>query len=555
MADTGIERGAAALDKQIEAKRKPRKKHLHGVSGGGDAGGLPAIRHDAGRLPEVLDELGAALSAHGGLYVYADRLVRIYTLEAAEEGSIRRPQGAVVIHPVETAHLMEIAGRAARHERFDARAGDYRRCDCPRRVAEAYGARGHWPELPRLAGIIEAPTVLDGRVLDAPGYSPASGLFLAHGRAPGYAPPPERPTFDDAERALTVLLDLFRDFPLVGYEDRAGMLAGIITGLVRRVLPSAPMIAITAPTPGTGKTLLAETISVIATGRRPSVLSLGHDDSESEKRLAGVLLAGDACIALDNIERPLRGDLLCQVLTQPSVRLRPLGVSGMISVPTHAMLIATGNNLSIIGDLRRRVALVRLDAGVERPEQRGFARDHLAEVLAHRGELIHAALTIVTAYLAAGAPAIPDLPSYGGFAEWDRLVRRPLVWLGLLDPLKASETLRDEDPDLLAMRALLAAWCDAFGDRAVTAAEVVDAGMATAVVGAERTNPSLYESLQLVCAEKPNARRLGHWLRRHRNRIADGMQVQAAQGDSHAKVGRWRVVSAGNAGNAGFVST
>jgi putative DNA primase/helicase len=552
MADSGIERGAAALDKIITegGKKKPRKKHLHAVPASGetfDAGGRRVIRHDPGRLPEVLDQLGAALAVHtGNLYVYAGRLVRVYAVPEAQSGRVHRPRGALILHPIDAAHLVELAGRAALHERFDARADRYKPCDCPKRVAEAYLARGYWPEIPTLAGFIEAPTItLDGRLIDQHGFDADSNLFLAFDKIAGYVPPPPAPSFEDAEQSMSILLDLIHEFPLVDYEDRAAVLAGIIGGLVRRILPAAPMMAITAPTPGTGKTLVAETFSIVASNRRASVLSLGHDDAEAEKRLSGVLLAGDACILLDNIERPLKGDLLCQVLTQPSVRLRPLGASGMISIPTHALMVATGNNLAVVGDLKRRVAMIRLDAGTERPEQRTFNRDHLADVFARRGELIRAALTITLAYLAAGAPAIEGLHPLGGFAEWDRMVRRPLVWLGLPDPLKASEGLREQDPDLEAMRLLFSAWRETFGDKPATVAEVVAAGMATPLMSSDRTHPELYDALQLVCSEKPNARRLGYWLRAHRDRIVDGLQLKSSRPDGHAKVARWQVVSCG----------
>jgi putative DNA primase/helicase len=550
MADGGVEAGAEALDKLIAegGKKKPRKKHLRAVPTGGgsfNAEGRRVIQHDPGKLPDVLDQLGAALAEFAGnMYVYAGRLVRVYAVPEAQSGSVHRPRGALILHPVDAAHLVELAGRAALHERFDARADRYKPCDCPKRVAEAYLARGHWPEIPTLTGFTEAPTItLEGKLLDQPGFN--DGLYLAFGNIDGYSSPPAVPGMEDAEQALSLLFDLIREFPFVDYEDRAAVLAGIITGLVRRILPAAPMMAITAPTPGTGKTLLAETFSVIASNRRASVLSLGHDDAEAEKRLSGVLLAGDACILLDNIERPLKGDLLCQVLSQPSVRLRPLGASGMVSIPTHALMVATGNNLAVVGDLKRRVAMIRLDAGIERPEQRTFKRDHLADVFARRGELIRAALTIPLAYLAAGSPPIEGLYPLGGFEAWDRLVRRPLVWMGLPDPLKASESLREQDPDLEATRLLFSAWRTAFGDKAVTAVEVVTAGMATQLMSSDRTHPELYDGLQLVCSEKPNTRRLGYWLRQHRDRIVDGMQLRPARPDGHAKVARWQVVNCG----------
>lgn len=508
-----------------------------------DSNGTRVIRHDGGKLHEIIDQFGLALAElQADLFTYAGRLVRVYPAPGGHSGGIHRPKGALIVHPVDAAHLSELGTRAAVHERFDARSEKNKVIDCPRRVADAYLARGYWPEIPALTGFVEAPTIdLDGRLLDQPGYDKQTGLFLAFDPIPGYEPAPKSPSKADATAAADLLLDLIQSFPCVGDADRASVLAGIITALVRRSLPSAPMLAITAPTPGTGKTMLAETPSVIATGRRASVLSLGHDDAEAEKRLGGVLLAGDACILLDNIERPLGGDLLCQVTTQPSVRLRPLGTSGVVSVPTHAMLMATGNNLAIVGDLKRRVMLVRLDAGVERPEQRTFERNHLEDVYARRGELIRAALTIPMAYLRAGAPAVAGLSPAGSFEQWDRMVRRPLVWLGLPDPLKPAETLREDDPDIATMRALFAAWRELFQDRPVTVAEVVDRAMDRGGLSGNPVNPDLFDSLQVACAEKPNARRLGNWLRYRQNRIVDGLQLIRAGMDSSTKVSKWKV--------------
>jgi len=540
------QRGAAALDKMASEKKPGRKKNLRLVKSGGETfnpDGGRVIRHDPGRLPEILDQTGLALAEKcDNLFSYTGRLVRVYAAPEAS-GGVHRPRGALVLHPVDGSHLTELATAAAVHERYDARSEGYKPCDCPRRIADAYLARGNWPELRPLAGFIEAPTItLDGRLIHEPGHDSETGLFQACASIPGWSAPSAKPTADEAKAALKVLLDLVQDFPFVADEDRAAVVAGIITGLLRRVLPAAPLLAVTAPTPGTGKTLIAETFAIIATGRRASVLSLGHDDAEAEKRLAGVLLAGDAVIALDNIERPLKGDLLCQVATQQFVRLRPLGASGMLSIPTHALMVATGNNLSIVGDLKRRVALIRMDSGQERPEQRTFSRDHLEDVFARRGALIRAALTLPLAYLSAGAPAIEGMHPLGGFEQWDRMVRRPLAWLGLPDPLKASESLREQDPDLEGMRLLLGAWHDAFQDKPKTCAELVAAGQ---IVSDDYGYPELRDALQLVCNEKPNARRLGYWLRRHQNRIVDGMQVKQTGSDGNAKVARWSVLNCG----------
>lgn len=509
--------------------------------------GQRVIQHDPGKLPEILDECEQALAdADCNLFVQSGRLVRIYPAKEGLSCGVNRPRGAITLHPVDGAHLVELLTKAAIHERFDARADKYKPCDGPRRVADSFLARGNWPHLDQLTGFIETITITpEGRVIEQPGYDEDTGLFAAFEQNVHTTSPKPKPSRADAEKAKLVLMELMDDFPVVDECDTSAMLAGIITSLVRRILPAAPMMAITAPTPGTGKTLVAETFAIIATGRRASVLSLGHDESEAEKRMGGVLMAGDSCILLDNIERPLKGDLLCQVCTQQFVRLRPLGASGMVSIPTHALIVATGNNLSIVGDLKRRVVLIRMDAKQERPEQRTFTRDHLEYVFEQRGELIRAALEIPLAYIAAGSPAIAGLHPLGGFELWDKMVRRPLVWLGMADPLKAAEALRQQDPDLETMRMLFESWRAVFPSGQATAAEVVAASLDGIMNGTVKTNPDLYDAMQMVCAEKINSRRLAGWLRTHRDRIIDGMKLEQCGADGHAKIARWKIVKCG----------
>lgn len=510
------------------------------------ADGRMVIRHMNGRLPETLDELGAALASASelNLFVHGGRLVRVHLANGFMFQGVYRPPGALAVRPVEASALVELAGLACGHAKWDGRAKDYMPCDCPRRVVEAYIARGYWPDLYHLSGFLEAPTIdLSGRLIADQGYDPATGLFIVTANNLSCMNlPGKKPSRKGAENALARLENAVSSFPFVSDSDMAAALAAFLSALVRRVLPSCPMFAITSPTPGTGKSLLSDGVAIVATGRRASVMAVGIDESETEKRLGGVLLAGDQIVALDNIERPLSGDLLCQVLTQPEVKLRPLGVSQMLSVPTNALLLATGNNLAITGDLKRRVCLVRLDAKTERPERRVFEHDFLHEIARNRGALIAAALTITAAYIAAGEPIPEGYAPAGSFADWDRMVRRPLMWLGYPDPLGSAEALRDTDPELETMRAFFTAWQAVPALSGIrTAAEIVRVGMEYS--GINPSCPELYDALQVACAEKPNTRRLGNWMRARRDRIVDGMQLKQAGRDPHSKAARWEIVS------------
>lgn len=191
--------------------------------------------------------------------------------------------------------------------------------------------------------------------------------------------------------------------------------------------------------------------------------------------------------------------------------------------------------------------MIQMDSCQERPEQRTFSNDHLEDVFSSRGEMIRDALTICLAYIAAGAPQLEGLYPMGGFGHWDRMVRRPLVWTGLPDPLKSSEGLREQDPDVEAMRLMFTAWQQSFKDKETTVSEVI----AKYLPGGQSEDEELRDALQLICGEKPNSRRIGNWLKSHRDRIVDGLVLRRSGNDSHAKVARWCVQIACTAKNAG----
>jgi hypothetical protein len=235
------------------------------------------------------------------------------------------------------------------------------------------------------------------------------------------------------------------------------------------------MHAFTAPAAGTGKSMLVDLASAIATGREAAVLAQGKTEEEFEKRLGAMLLGGEAAIAIDNCEAPLGGELLCQLLTQPVVRTRILGKSEVPELPTNTLVSATGNNLTLIGDLTRRALLCRLDAQCERPELRQFDRDPVAEAKANRGRYLVAALTVVRAFIVVGRPQQLQQQPLGSFGEWSRLVRDALLWLGEADPVATLETARAADPRLANLTAVVEQWAAVVGDARTTARALIAA--------------------------------------------------------------------------------
>ena len=107
---------------------------------------------------------------------------------------------------------------------------------------------------------------------------------------------------------------------------------------------------------------------MIATGRKSPITPFTDDEAEQRKRITSSLLAGHPIINIDNIDAPIDSAALCTLLTGTTWEDRILGVNEHARVPTNALVIMTGNNLVIQGDMTRRVIPVELDAQCETGE-------------------------------------------------------------------------------------------------------------------------------------------------------------------------------------------
>jgi hypothetical protein len=417
-----------------------------------------------GELLRILDEIqdailddasGGVLFQRGGVLAHLQRA----TIPETQSG-IRRASGALTITVSVREWLRLRMARAAKFARYDARSKTEVPKDPPLELASALGsAVGMW-RFPTLLAVVEAPTMRpDGTILDRPGYDIETGLFFDPGSVTFPEIPPS-PTKEDARRALHQLHDVIREFTFVDKAAKAVALAGMLTMLVRRSLRTAPLFIVDAPVMASGKTLLAEIIGITATDRTLPAMSYTGDENEERKRITAALACGDPAILIDNISHPLKGDALCAVLTQEIWKDRILGASQIITLPTCTTWFATGNNITVAGDMSTRVLICRIDPECERPEEREFERPDLrGYVRAQRGELVKASLTILRAYVSAGRPK-QNIKPFGRFEEWSDLVRSALVWLGVTDPCLSRDNLVLDDPVRSGLGQVLTAWRD-----------------------------------------------------------------------------------------------
>jgi hypothetical protein len=380
---------------------------------------------------------------------------------------LRRQGDTPLIQTASAAHLWELATISAQWEKYDARSDEWRHATPPRWVPEVIQGRSAWP-FPLLEGVICSPTLRpDGSVLDTPGYDPDTGLYLdCNGTTfPKLLP---HPTLDDARSALGRLQEVFQDFPFAIRTPGeltnpffSAAIAAVLTLVCRSAIHgNVPMFGVTATAAGSGKGKLVDAVALIGTGRVAPKMGQTLDESEELKRLLALALEGASVCCIDNVAHPLGNQHLDLAITSQTIHGRILGQTGMAEAPWHAVMFATGNNLSYRGDMVRRVVPIALDPQMERPEERtSFRHPQLEEWI--RGErpcLVVAALTIVHAYFLAGCPD-QGLTPYGSFEAWSDLIRNALVWLGEADPCEGRKDLAaqtDENYERLA--ALLTAW-------------------------------------------------------------------------------------------------
>jgi putative DNA primase/helicase len=507
-----------------------------------DEEGRPVIKVIGGQLPETITAAETALISHGvEIYQRQGELVRPYKLSNLIEGkgSII-PIGSVVLGGVDNNWLGKEMTRTAVYKKFSKVEKEWVTIDCPSKVSETYLSMvGEW-KVKHIVGISECPTIRrDGTIITEHGYDELSGIYVDYQGKPVEVL--EKPTFNHAKAAIKYLKTPLSEFPFTEPEDLSVVLSAILTAVSRRSIYTAPLHAFDAPKAGSGKSLLADVVALIATGRTAAMISQGWDEAEDEKRLGAMLMRSAPVVCIDNVERPIKGDFICTMLASINKTTRVLGESRNVDLPTNSTFLATGNNLVFQGDMTRRALLCRIDPKCERPDALSFKLNLREWIPDNRHLLISAALTILRAYHVAGKPKQPISP-YGSFEDWSDLVRSALVWLGEPDPNITRERIDRADPVSAELSAVITLWHQSFRSDSRSVAEVVsecvlsvhaDLKSAVLEVAASSRNPEVIEP-----------KRLGKWLKKYENRVESGLKIEKSGINPDTKVILWRVVKA-----------
>ncbi|MBK5936159.1 hypothetical protein [Halorhodospira halophila] len=426
--------------------------HAHGGQRFDLIGDLPSIQVRLGEMPELIRKADRILADAGSVYQRGGELVRILN----REGHIQ-----AVTPPWLKTHLEE----RARWLKCDRRGHEWRVSDCPGELpSRILHNRGAWG-VPELTGVVRGPILrADGSLLKQPGYDRHTGILLLADHPDGWPCIPEEPSAEQIRQALTRLWEPFEHFPFVDALSRSILLAALLTAVQRPMLETAPAFGLNAYKAGSGKSKAAKAIAWLG-GEEPVESPWSTEAEEQRKRLMSSLMEGPSAILLDNISGRMDSDTLCAILTSSRFKDRRLGTSDEVSAPTRVLVLATGNNLQLVGDLARRVLISTIDHGVESPERLAFPFDPVQRVRERWLYYRAAALTVLRGFIAAGQPGKGE-GVVGSYEQWDALIRQCVLWLRdqelapfeLADPADAVTQNYDADPETQKLEALLELW-------------------------------------------------------------------------------------------------
>lgn len=514
---------------------------------------LPLIRMTP-RLHEAVDAACESLRADLDLYQRDTKLVRVLPVAPLDAERERMAVGTPLIRTVSVATLRERMTRLAAYERWDARAGDWKATIPSNEVVKAVDARGVWPGVRPLSGVIETPSIRpDGTVLDVPGYDGATGYLYLPGRE--YPAVPRSPNIDEARAALLSLVEPFAEFPLANEAQRFVPIAALMTLVARPAIRGAcPGFIMDASTRGSGKSLMQAAVTTMAQGREAALITWRDNEEEVEKILGGQALKGATVVCWDNATGVFGGAPVDKVLTcADRVELRILGKTEVPAVEWRAVMLAGGNNISIAGDTTRRVLVCRLEPMMERPEERtGYAIPDLkAWCREHHPRCVTAALTVLRAYVVAGRPS-QGLAGWGSFEQWRDLIGNAIAWAGGPDVMACRPTIAGNfDDETSALRTLLEQ-LPVFARTGTTINH-----MLTDLYSPERMRgnappdgfDALREALETLAPTKsghpPNHQKLGLAFKRCLRRVVGGRYLDKAENDTVSNVARWLSREAG----------
>jgi hypothetical protein len=317
-----------------------------------------------------------------------------------------------------------------------------------------------------LERVVQYPIFDKNRVLAiSPGYNPESKIFFD--MAQSIALPEVSDSPSDFEVKLgRYIVDtyLFKGFQFATKADYANAFSLFLLFFVLDVVDGpTPLHVIESAEYGSGKTYLVRCIIMSIGGLLYRESTLPNSEAEIRRQLFAELLLLNTYILFENLNEHVTIDSaeLAQLLTGVSKSGRLLGKSQIIYLKLKLIWMATGINVSLSKELKRRSVPITLIKPEKFPEE-----DRLAIVNANRDKILWAGLTICQAHFSRGGEQGRRLlPS---FNRWSSLMDGILKTAGIEGFLENQEAFMNAaDPEFDSQVEFVATWYRIFGTKKV----------------------------------------------------------------------------------------
>ena len=329
------------------------------------------------------------------------------------------------------------------------------------------------------------------------------------------------------DHAAWLTEELLGDFPFVDEPSRAHALGALLTPLVRPMFSGpSPLFLIDAPTPGSGKSLLADVVHRLALGRPSAPIPLPRSEAETRKSLLALLIDGVRVVVFDNVNHVVKSESLASMLTQERFQGRLLGQSATASPSNTTTWLLTGNNAELSGELWRRTLTIRLDPRVERPWERcGFHHpDLVGWVDRQRVQIVRRLLAMAQAWVRAGRPQpAKSMASFGGFSE---VVGGILAHAGI-EGFLVRKVKPVADPEETEWQRLAVLWHEHYGTEWVHAGALLELAANHHLLGVDEV-------------DNRSRTRFGRALSKQRDRVFVGFRVEVST-DRATRQNRYRL--------------
>jgi len=315
----------------------------------------------------------------------------------------------------------------------------------PKDIGENIINLDSWPDVPVIYNVARAPVVSARcEISGLNGYHPSSKTYVLTGC--------DVPEFEGSARdaADFIVTEVLADFPFDGDSDLAHAVSLMVLPVVRpSIVGPTPLYLFDAPVQGTGKSLCAEVCLIPTQGLSVIVTPGSRDEEEWRKKIGAALLSGAPYLLFDNLSHKVDSDTLAACLTGTSWTDRMLGSMKMARAPIRCAWVATANNAELSRDILRRTAWIRLNSGLERPEDRTVYRHPNIKkwVAENRPAILSAIVKMVTEWIRECGPCSSSPRQYKGrrlgtFEEWSNTMGMILEVAGIPGFLGNIEELR-----------------------------------------------------------------------------------------------------------------